>query len=120
MARPPRAAVGGLVYHVLNRASGRATLFATPEDYDSFLQVVAEAQLEQPMPVFSYCVMPNHWHFILAPIADGGAGVRYLQSNNDGRQSTRFFRCPPRACSVVCNPARERFVLSRPDCRMAG
>src|SRR6185369_7851159 len=91
MARPPRAAVGGLVYHVLNRASGRATLFTTPEDYDSFSQVVAEAQLEQPMPVLSYCVMPNHWHFILAPIGAGDLSrfVRWLTQTHTQRWHAR-------------------------------
>ena len=62
MARPPRAAVGGLVYHVHNRANASTTLFATPEDYDAFVKMVAEAQVVQPMTVVCYCVMPNHWH----------------------------------------------------------
>ena len=67
MTRPLRAARGGLVFHVLNRANARATLFATPEDYGTFLETVAEAQIVQPMTVLCYCIMPNHWHFILAP-----------------------------------------------------
>ena len=49
MARPPRAAVVGSLYHVLNRANARDPLFATPEDSDAFLEVVAEAQIVQPI-----------------------------------------------------------------------
>jgi len=32
MGRPKRAADGGLIYHVLNRANTRTPIFDTPED----------------------------------------------------------------------------------------
>jgi putative transposase len=44
MGRALRLDVGGLVYHVLNRASARVTLFDGPGDYQQFEQVLAEAQ----------------------------------------------------------------------------
>jgi putative transposase len=71
MGRPLRAAVGGLVYHVLNRANGRWPLFDKPADYEAFERVLGEAQLEHPVPLLAYCVMPNHWHLVLAPEGDG-------------------------------------------------
>ena len=43
MGRPKRAADGGLVYHVLNRANARMGLFEKPEDYEAFEVVLAEA-----------------------------------------------------------------------------
>jgi hypothetical protein len=36
-------AVGSDVYHVLNRALGRATLFAEATDYEPFVSVLSEA-----------------------------------------------------------------------------
>jgi putative transposase len=36
MGRPKRVADGGLVYHVLNRANARMTIFEKPEDYAAF------------------------------------------------------------------------------------
>ena len=39
MGRPPRAAEGGLIYHALNRANARLTIFEHPDDYDAFLRV---------------------------------------------------------------------------------
>jgi putative transposase len=63
--------VGGLVYHVLNRANRRATLFEEAGDYQAFHRVVAAAQGEHPVPLLAYCVMPNHWHLVLAPQNDG-------------------------------------------------
>jgi putative transposase len=71
MGRPLRNAVGGLVYHALNRANGRLRLFAKPADYEAFERVLAEAQQEHPVPLLAYCVMPNHWHLVLAPRQDG-------------------------------------------------
>ena len=40
MGRPKRAADGGLVYHVLNRANARMTIFESAADYAAFLQVL--------------------------------------------------------------------------------
>jgi hypothetical protein len=43
MGRPLRVAPGGLVYHVLNRANGRMTLFDDDGDYAAFARVLAQA-----------------------------------------------------------------------------
>jgi hypothetical protein len=43
MGRPKRAADGGLVYHVLNRANARMTIFEKPDDYAAFERVLEEA-----------------------------------------------------------------------------
>jgi putative transposase len=64
-------AAGGYVYHVLNRAVGRATLFRKAGDYAAFEQVLRQAKDWQPMRLLAYCVMPNHWHLVLWPRHDG-------------------------------------------------
>ena len=43
MGRPKRAAKGGLIYHVLNRANARMTIFEEDDDYIAFESVLAEA-----------------------------------------------------------------------------
>ncbi len=80
MPRQARVAPGGLVYHVLNRAVARLPLLQKPEDYDAFERVLAEARLRHPMRILAYCLMPNHWHLVLYPRADGQltAFVRWL------------------------------------------
>jgi putative transposase len=70
MGRPPRVDVGGLVYHVLNRANGRMPIFGPDGDYAAFLGIMAEAQDKAPMRVIDYALMPNHWHLVLWPTAD--------------------------------------------------
>ena len=78
--RQARVAPGGLVYHVLNRAVARLPLLQKPEDYDAFERVLVEARLRHPMRILAYCLMPNHWHLVLYPRADGQltAFVRWL------------------------------------------
>ena len=71
MGRPKRVADGGLVYHVLNRANARMTIFEKPDDYDAFHRVVEEAVDRTAMRLLAYCVMPNHWHLVVWPQEDG-------------------------------------------------
>ena len=71
MGRAKRAEDGGAVFHVLNRANARATIFQTPEDYAAFERVLQEAVERVGMRVLAYCVMPNHWHLVVWPRQDG-------------------------------------------------
>jgi putative transposase len=72
MARPPRLAPGGIAYHVMNRTWGNLVLFEDPADYEAFERVLAEAVDRPPgMRICAYCLMPNHFHLVLWPRADG-------------------------------------------------
>ena len=71
MGRPLRAAAGGIIYHVLNRANGRQVMFESPQDYQLWESVLLEAREHVPVRILSYCVMPNHWHLVLWPRRDG-------------------------------------------------
>ena len=67
MGRPPRAAPAGTIFHVLNRANRRATLFKEPGDYLYFVRTLADAIEREHVALFAYCVMPNHWHLVVQP-----------------------------------------------------
>ena len=71
MGRPRRTAPGGLIYHVLNRANARQPIFRKDADYDAFERVLALVQEHVRMRILAYCLMPNHWHLVLWPRADG-------------------------------------------------
>lgn len=71
MGRPLRVCQGSYVYHVLNRANGRLSLFRKEGDYDAFHRVLSEACTRLPMRLLCWCVLPNHWHLVLWPRADG-------------------------------------------------
>ena len=72
MGRPLRIALGGYVYHVLNRANARSRIFHKDKDFLAFEQILGEALEHVPgMRLLSYCIMPNHWHLLVWPRADG-------------------------------------------------
>jgi putative transposase len=75
MPRRARSIIGGLVYHVLNRGNGRLTLFRKEADYEAFFRVLEEAQQRLPLRILAYCVMSNHWHFLVWPQADQDRAV---------------------------------------------
>ena len=71
MPRRLRVSSGGYAYHVLNRAVGRMRIFGKQPDFEAFEQVMAEAKARLPMRVLAWCVIANHWHFVLWPRGDG-------------------------------------------------
>jgi putative transposase len=67
MPRPPRIIVADWCYHFINRANKKAEVFHDAADYDSFIQLVVQAQQRVPVPILAYCLMPNHVHFVVRP-----------------------------------------------------
>ena len=65
MPRRLRHSLQGTVFHVLNRAVGRAKIFHNNRDYEVFFQVVREGLMRSNVRVIAFCVMPNHWHFVV-------------------------------------------------------
>ena len=53
MGRPLRAAAGGIIYHVLNRANGRQVMFETPQDYQLWENVLLEAREHVPVRIIA-------------------------------------------------------------------
>jgi putative transposase len=59
------------VYHALNRANGKHTIFHCDRDYLAFEQILAAVQERVGMRMLAWCLMPNHWHLLLWPREDG-------------------------------------------------
>ena len=87
MARRLRVAAGGIVYHVLNRAVGRARIFRKEGDYMAFEKVLRQAHERTGTRLLAYCLMPNHWHLVLWPREDGELSqyVRWLSVTHTQR-----------------------------------
>ena len=71
MSRSLRKSVGGIVYHVMNRANARMVIFKKRGDYEAFENVLFEAHERMAMRMLGYCLMNNHWHIVLWPYEDG-------------------------------------------------
>ena len=72
MPRIARVACGDLVQHVINRGNNRAALFGEAGDYDAFVDLLGEALDRVPgVRLCGWCLMPNHWHLVPWPAAEG-------------------------------------------------
>lgn len=71
MPRPPRADEAGGLYHVLNRGNLRTTIFHKEGDFAAFEQLLCEGLAQHKVELFGYQLMPNHYHLVLRPRANG-------------------------------------------------
>jgi putative transposase len=63
--------VGGYCYHVIDRGNRRAEVFHHEGDYHAFVRLLRQACARVPLRVLAYCLMPNHFHLVVWPVADG-------------------------------------------------
>ena len=71
MPRIERFALGGYIYHLINRSNARIQIFDTEDDYKLFESILEEGKERTDMRILAYCIMPNHWHLVLSPKQDG-------------------------------------------------
>lgn len=99
MPRRAESFVAGQVYHLYNRGVNRACIFRTAENYHYLLRQVKQLLAEIPATLFAYCLMPNHYHFVLRQDGDvplstfvGRLFQRYTQAYNgqEGRTGPLF------------------------------
>jgi putative transposase len=67
-----------MCYHVINRGNARQAVFHKEGDYEAFVKLMTDAHERLPMRVIAYCLMPNHFHFVLWPHGDGDLS-RWMQ-----------------------------------------
>jgi putative transposase len=49
-------------------------LFGKDRDYEAFEAMIEKTLQSRPMRICAYCLMPNHWHFVLWPEREGQLG----------------------------------------------
>ena len=89
MPHQAKASVGGLIYHVLNRAPSRKRMFFSDKHYSAFLKVLLEAAERRPaVRILTLCIMPNQRHLVLAPSRDGELSpfMRWLTQTHTQRR----------------------------------
>ena len=71
MPRPPRADEAGGLYHALNRGNLRADIFHNEDDFVAFEKLLHEGLQRYEVELFSYQLLPDHYHLVLRPRIDG-------------------------------------------------
>ena len=65
MARPLRIEFPGAVYHVTSRGDRHEAIFVDDDDRYALLEVVGQALSRFDAQMLAYCLMGNHYHFVL-------------------------------------------------------
>jgi putative transposase len=65
MSRPLRLEFEGALYHVTSRGDRREPIFEDDIDRQTLLEVVAQGVARFDAVVYAYCLMGNHYHFVL-------------------------------------------------------
>lgn len=79
MATPPRYFQKGQFYHVYNRGTRKQPIFLSKKDYKRFLNKAKEYKDEFGITILCYCLMPNHFHFLLRQDKDFPLSVFMLR-----------------------------------------
>ena len=122
-------------YHIYNRGANRADIFRADKDYVFLLKQVKDRLEEFGITVIAYCLMSNHYHFLLrqngeTKISDFMKAVFFVYSsafNTVYNRTGTLFEGPFRAawvdkieyalhlCRYIhCNPLDARMVV-RPE-----
>jgi REP element-mobilizing transposase RayT len=109
----------GEYYHVYNRGCNRENIFASERNY-LYLLRQAEKFLERAdIRVIAYCLMPNHYHFLIRSDSDNGIAIfiqrlfnSYTQAfNRQHKRSGTLFE--GRAKSILVDDEGYLLELSR-------
>ncbi len=79
MPRPPRIQFPNAYYHVMNRGIDKKQIFFNDHSYEVFLEILGEACKKFGVIIYSYCLMPNHYHLLLkTPNANLGKMMQHV------------------------------------------
>jgi putative transposase len=60
-----------MCYHVFNRSNNRMKLFKKDADFQTFYGVLFQAHERFGLAILGWCVMEDHWHFVVKPKKEG-------------------------------------------------
>jgi len=74
MPRRTTQFAAGQYYHIYNRGAGGQPIFRVEENYSFLLRLVKKYRQQLCVAVIAYCLMPNHYHFLVRQDGENPAG----------------------------------------------
>ena len=65
MPRHAREKCESNIYHVMLRGAGQQQIFEDTEDFEHFLEILAECKQISEFALYAYCLMGNHVHLLI-------------------------------------------------------
>jgi len=72
MTRIARVVAQGYPHHITQRGNRRQQVFFRDEDYQMYLDLLAEWCGQNEIDIWAYCLMPNHVHLMAVPHSKEG------------------------------------------------
>jgi putative transposase len=72
MARIARVIVPGAPHHITQRGNRRQQTFFCDDDYEAYIELMAEWCRKCHVEIWAWCLMPNHVHLIAVPESENG------------------------------------------------
>ena len=72
MARLARVITPGIPHHITQRGNRKLDTFFCDEDYQTYIDLMAEWCSRRGVEIWAYCLMTNHVHLIGVPSSDDG------------------------------------------------
>jgi putative transposase len=72
----------GHYYHIYNRGSARQPIFSEKENYLYLLRLFKKYAQATGISVIAYCLMPNHYHFLVRQNGEIPAGLLFQRVFN--------------------------------------
>lgn len=67
------------LYHVYNRGAHKKNIFRSDYQYAYCLNLIEKYKTKYSIQIYAYCLMPNHYHFLLSQNVDGSIS-KFLQT----------------------------------------
>ncbi|MFN2360112.1 MAG: transposase, partial [Marinobacter sp.] len=64
MARPLRLEFEGALYHITSRGNRQEAIYETPDDRESYLEILQSVCEKYNWLCHAYCLMGNHYHLL--------------------------------------------------------
>ena len=77
MPRRHNKFVKGHFYHLYNRGAKKQKIFYESENYLYLPKLVKKNMHKSDINVIAYCLMPNHFHFLLRVDGDGAFPIAF-------------------------------------------